>query len=451
MYEEKIIIRKKNKNEKLTAAQLIMISPKPKSLAQDIFLYSVSVSTTMKKVGNCLQGVRTALEGAGAVPKDFFDGLTDAYQAIERFQNNGDFTEINCDVEHLDLLPCGAIVIWDHGEGSDAKSGHISISTGYGYEMSDHLCVQNTTGNRPNTKEKYGKCHVFLHKNSYEYSELLTNFMMDNLNTGDKKLRAANISLLLSANLCPLGSSMRRLAELMHAYELTSPKDKEFKEKQKFVEFLKIVMKSDGKAIEDFGINAKYNFIQVFNLLEEKKLDVKKINRIFDSWFIDNLHRAYDEYAPEKGISAFMGKDGQCYMYEVNQNDKIKFAYNSRGFRSIGIVAALTQLLKEIEINAYLPKDKKDEKLGDKIISVMSQYDLPIGKILFWFYNKSLQMDKNSSEQSKKFFDALLKVQESVYDTMQSGSRKVERLKQAIKNYLNKFIKSAPEVNLQKV
>lgn len=58
-----------NKKNIFNSKDLLALYVKSKSVAQDIFLISSKVSGTIKKEYNCLQGVRTVLEAAVAVPK----------------------------------------------------------------------------------------------------------------------------------------------------------------------------------------------------------------------------------------------------------------------------------------------------------------------------------------------------------------------------------------------
>ena len=229
----------------LNSLDIISLRIKPNSTAQRIYNYSAGVSDALETKGNCLQGVRTAIEAAGVVPKDFFDGCTHAYQTIKKFQKSKDFIEVECDCADLGLLPPGAIVVWDHGNGTDAKSGHISVSAGGGYEMSDHRCPQNTTGIRPGTddKEKYGKHHVFLHRDSFYYDPLLVDFLKVNTKTNQEKIRHAHTLLLFCAvESLDKGISMGRLVEYIRGCELSYDNKEYQQERKKFYKLVQCII-----------------------------------------------------------------------------------------------------------------------------------------------------------------------------------------------------------------
>lgn len=434
---------------------IISLSIKPNSIAQRIYNYSAGVSDALETKGNCLQGVRTAMEAAGVVPKDFFDGCTHAYQTIKKFQKSKDFIEVECDCADLGLLPPGAIVVWDHGNGTDAESGHISVSAGGGYEMSDHRCPQNTTGIRPGTddKEKYGKHHVFLHRDSFYYAPDLVDFLKANAKTNQEKIRHAHTLLLYCA---VASSSMERLVEYIRGCELSYDNKEYQQERKKFYKLVQCIMNSNGDHYEEASINDQETLLkdsmqyqEFFALLSKDELDTEKVARLFNPYFIKCLREAYNNCSPDKGINAFKGQDGQCYIYTVGQDNEVHIGYNSRGSEKVGIIAAITYLLNKIRMNASLSKEKKDLKLGDEIVSVMSKYIPSLGNYFFQLYQESLKIDKHSSEKEKELFEKRLKNEEARYNVLQKIYTISGRVSRKFNNAIKKLFgmqKTKPDI-----
>lgn len=441
----------------LNSLDIISLVIQPNSTAQRIYNYSAGVSDALETKGNCLQGVRTAMEAAGVVPKDFFDDCTHAYQTIKKFQKSKDFIEVECDCADLGLLPPGAIVVWDHGNGTDAESGHISVSAGGGYEMSDHRCPQNTTGIRPGTdgKEKYGKHHVFLHRDSYDPH--LVEFLKANAKTNQEKIRHAHTLLLYYAvESLGKGSSMGRLVEYIRGCELSYDNKEYQQERKKFYKLVQCIMNSDGDHYEEASINNQevllkdsMQYQEFFALLSKDELDTEKVARLFNPYFIKCLREAYNNCSPDKGINAFKGQDGQCYIYTVGQDNEVYIGYNSRGSEKVGIIAAITYLLNKIRMNASLSKEKKDSKLGDEIVSVMSKYIPSLGNYFFQLYQESLKIDKHSSEKEKELFEKRLKNEEARYNVLQKIYTISGRVSRKFNNAIKKLFgiqKTKPDI-----
>lgn len=443
----------------LNSLDIISLSIKPNSIAQRIYNYSAGVSDALKTKGNCLQGVRTAMEAAGVVPKDFFDDCTHAYQTIKKFQKSKDFIEVECDCADLGLLPPGAIVVWDHGNGTDAESGHISVSAGGGYEMSDHRCPQNTTGIRPGTdgKEKYGKHHVFLHRDSFYYDPILVEFLKANAKTNQEKIRHVHTLLLYYAvESLGKGRSMGRLVEYIRGCELSYDNKEYQQERKKFYKLVQCIMNSDGDHYEEASINDQeillkdsMRYQEFFALLSKDEPDTEKVARLFNPYFIKCLREAYNNCSPDKGINAFKGEDGQCYIYTVGKDNEVHIGYNSRGSEKVGIIAAITYLLNKIRMNASLSKEKKDSKLGDEIVSVMSKYIPSLGNYFFQLYQESLKIDKHSSEKEKKLFEKRLKNEEARYNVLQKIYTISGRVSRKFNNAIKKLFgmqKTKPDI-----
>jgi hypothetical protein len=100
--------------------------------------------------GSCYRYVALAIH---ANTESFLKGYH-AYMAADYLASSRYFSEINVsDVNALEDLPAGAIVVWGKG---NSRSGHISIADGRGNEISDHM--------RPQMLSHYGgaSARVFL-------------------------------------------------------------------------------------------------------------------------------------------------------------------------------------------------------------------------------------------------------------------------------------------------
>ena len=64
-----------------------------------------------------------------------------AYMAADQLAASPYFREVTLPAADLPSLPAGAVVVWAKGL---SESGHISISDGRGYEISDHVSPQMT-------------------------------------------------------------------------------------------------------------------------------------------------------------------------------------------------------------------------------------------------------------------------------------------------------------------
>lgn len=431
----------------LSVEQIMSLVPLAK--ARRIQKYAVQVANTMAVEQTCLKGVRTALEGSGLVPADFFEGLDDAYQTIERFQKSNKFIEIDCDTDNLDMLPPGAVVVWDHGENGDAPSGHISISKGDGLEISDHICPQNTTGDRPKRNEKYGKKHVFLYDGGFEYVPGLTNSLVERNDTRAKKLRTLHTTLLLSSMMAGkpitdesgvvkydyINSSMHRIVELVNAYKLDINQNKDDKdliaEKKSFikvVERLTNLNKTDEGSVLSEERAMQQLFTDLFDSFGyENQADMDRVLlKYANKDYLDQLKQTYNNFGKKKDtVRAYKGEDGQVYIYEIPaQSDIASFRYNSRGNEDIGFCATVVQMLYRIKDNAEMDAEHKDANLGNEIISVFAKYDVDVVKDLTKLYKRSLEIDKTSSKDEKEKFSntitkqiKLYKLRQNVYKT----------------------------------
>lgn len=100
--------------------------------------------------GSCYRYVALAIH---ANTESFLKGYH-AYMAADYLASSRYFSEINLtDVNALEELPAGAVVVWGKG---NSRSGHISIADGSGNEISDHM--------RPQMLSHYGgaSARVFL-------------------------------------------------------------------------------------------------------------------------------------------------------------------------------------------------------------------------------------------------------------------------------------------------
>lgn len=100
--------------------------------------------------GSCYRYVALAIH---ANTESFLQGYH-AYMAADHLASSRYFSELELnDVNELEALPAGAVVVW--GKGS-SRSGHISIADGKGNEISDHM--------RPQMLAHYGgaSARVFL-------------------------------------------------------------------------------------------------------------------------------------------------------------------------------------------------------------------------------------------------------------------------------------------------
>ena len=102
--------------------------------------------------GWCLKGVNTILN---AVYGEQISTGGSAYQAADSLATgNGvgaHFAEVDVPPEELTSLPAGAIIVWDRGGNASSAGqthGHISIATGDGREISDHIQSQTTYESR---------------------------------------------------------------------------------------------------------------------------------------------------------------------------------------------------------------------------------------------------------------------------------------------------------------
>lgn len=419
----------------LSPEDLLGLSPKFNSGAEKIQRYALSVSTNLNVEQTCLKGVRTALEAAGVVDEHFFDGAEHAYQMIDKFQKNPKFVEIDCAVEDLDLLPAGAVVVWNHGNGNDAPSGHISVSNGDGMEMSDHACAQNTTGTRPGRNEQYGQKHVFLLKDGFTYNPWFVEYVSSHIDTTTNSASMAHATLLLGTILQNENVTLRSM-ELAHAYQVDETGEggaEIIKAKQKYVYFISRLLKlPGGKQNSDVEVSPRELFTKIVDILNQDNIsdeDLAFINQMLSSNDITKLNEIYNSRNPEFGIQALVGTDDQLYIYQVSSDGDVDMCYNSRGNTKIGWLAAIVRLIREIERDSNLPKDKKDKQLGNKIVNVLSGISSFIGHDLLDLYEASLSMDETTPPDVRQRFKEEMQKQIELYQFLQKGYKSVAKVK----------------------
>lgn len=436
--------------------ELMALSPRFDGGAVEIQRHALSVSAGLNVEQTCLKGVRTAMEAAGVVDKKFFEGAEHAYQMIEKFQKNKSFVEIDCEVEDLDLLPAGAIVVWDHGSNGDAPSGHISVSNGDGIEMSDHACAQNTTGIRPNKNEMYGKKHVFLLKNGFTYNPWCIEYLSSHIDTTTNNAGIAHATLLLGAILQNENAGLRAM-ELAQAYDLDKSgrqDDEMAKGKQRYINFVQKLLKLPGgkgkkKDISDPAVSYEL-FAKIADLLNRDDIsdeDLSFLNDVLSAEDIKKLNEMYKSRKPEYGIQTMLGVDNQLYIYHVSSLDgSMDMCFNSRGDSKLGWLSTIVQLIRDIQYDAGLAKDKKDQQLGNKLVSALSVFNPFIGQSLMKLYKTSLSMDNQTPQSVKQEFDKLLQNQIVLYQNLLRGRRALIPIKRklisiiaAVKRMVNKL------------
>jgi len=422
----------------LSPEDLLGLSPKFNSGAEKIQRYALSVSTNLNVEQTCLKGVRTALEAAGVVDEHFFDGAEHAYQMIDKFQKNPNFVEIDCAVEDLDLLPAGAVVVWDHGNGNDAPSGHISVSNGDGMEMSDHACAQNTTGIRPKRDELYGQKHVFLLKDGFTYNPWFVEYVSSHIDKTTNSASMAHATLLLGTILHNENVTLRAM-ELARAYQIDETGEggaEIVQAKQKYVDFINKVLKlPGGKKDSSVEISPRELFTKIADILNQDNIsdaDLDFINQMLSSDDIKKLNDIYNSRNPEFGIQALVGTDNQLYIYQVSSEGDVNMCYNSRGNTKIGWLAAIVRLIREIERDSNLPKDKKDKQLGNKIVNVLSGISSFMGHDLLELYKASLSMDDKTPQNIREKFKEELHRQAELYEFMQKRYKSAAKIKRKI-------------------
>lgn len=99
--------------------------------------------------GWCLKGVNDTMQAMGIPVKR----EASAYMALDDFQNNPRFQQVNVSKDQLKSLPAGAVVVWDKGPKN--PHGHISVALGDGREASSVVRPQLTLSTN---------FHVFLPK-----------------------------------------------------------------------------------------------------------------------------------------------------------------------------------------------------------------------------------------------------------------------------------------------
>lgn len=101
-------------------------------------------------VGKCAKGVRLAIEDALG---EHLNGA-DAHKWGDKLAQRKDFKEIEVSGNDLKKLPAGAVVVWRKTD--DSPYGHVSIASGDGQEISDHIEKQRTD------LRGDSKCRVFI-------------------------------------------------------------------------------------------------------------------------------------------------------------------------------------------------------------------------------------------------------------------------------------------------
>ena len=96
------------------------------------------MASQYNSIGKCYSAVADAVDSTHG---RFLSGNS-AYQAANQFASHPGFKEHKVAASQLPQLPAGSVVVW--GQTAASPHGHISISSGTGQEISDHVEPQRT-------------------------------------------------------------------------------------------------------------------------------------------------------------------------------------------------------------------------------------------------------------------------------------------------------------------